>query len=77
LKDHGLATNDDDPEFGNFLLALSHHKQQAILRPGLYARRKWQPEEVASKSAPQLVELIRNAINTLLEPIGEPTFPVD
>ena len=74
LQKQELATAEDDPVLGEFLIRLSKLKRPAHLRAGLNARRKWSTDEVASASAEELESNIRDAVNTLLGSIGEPSF---
>lgn len=75
LKDQGLAAQEDDAVFGEFLLFLTKLKRQAHLRAGLYAKREWKREEIAAWATPRLASEVRRAVNSVLGAIGEPRFP--
>jgi len=72
LKKQGIATDADDPVFGEFLVDLGKRRTQVHLRAGLYAMRKWSRVEMTEADARE----IRSSINVVLGAIGEPSFPV-
>lgn len=76
LKEQELATDADDPVFGEFVVSLSRLRRQAHLRAGLYAKREWSSEDIARLPDPQIASEIRAELNRVLGSIGEPTLPV-